>query len=373
MRRERDYRWSYIAAAWTVVGLFNAEQTYVTLAVSGHPSPWLAILGVIAPGMILWALLTPAIMRLAERYPVNHRGIGVHLVAALVAACADATLYHLIDPWVNPFGTRPWLVGFVRYLQINVANYVGVVAITTVVRYSRMLRERQVAEAQMAAQLTTAHLRSLQAQLRPHFLFNTLNTVAELVHRDPEAADRMIARLGSLLRRSFEAFSEQEVTLETELAFLADYAELVTTRFAGRINIITDIDAEALGASVPSLVLQPLVENAVRHGLEPSVAGGTVEIIARRRLDVIELEVRDDGCGLPREHADGTQGWSEGIGIRNTRDRLRHLHGDAHRFSVRPRASGGTIVAMQIPFHVMSPAVAAGVPSSANGRGPVAR
>ena len=349
MNRPRP-RWLRIAGAWTLVGLFNAEQTYVTLSVSGRPVPWLAILGVIAPGMVLWALLTPAIMWLTNRYPANTRWIPLHLSAALVAACADASLYHVIDPWVNPFGTRTWLEGFVRYLQINVANYIGIVSVTTVARYARMLRERQVAEAQLASQLTTAHLRSLQAQLRPHFLFNTLNTVAELVHRDPEAADRMIARLGALLRRSFDTFSEQEVALETELEFLDDYADLVGTRFDGRIRIVTQVEPAALGASVPSLVLQPLVENAVRHGLEPAAAGGTVEIVARRRLDCIDIEVRDDGCGLPRDQQDGTASWSEGIGLANTRARLQHLYGESHRFSIRARETGGTIVSMQIPY-----------------------
>jgi len=340
----------YIVTAWTFVGLFNTEQAYASLAASGRPLAWLQLLRLIAPGMVLWALLTPFIMRLAIRYPLGWKTAPIHLCAAAVACVLDATLYHFIDPWVSTTGTRTWIAGFFRYLQINTINYFGVVAATLVSRYSTLLRERMVAAAELKSQLTTAHLQSLQGQLRPHFLFNTLNTIAELVHRDPEAADRMIGRLGGLLRRSFDSHGDQEVSLESELEFLRDYSEIVCTRFRGRIAINFTVDPDALIARVPSLVLQPLVENAVRHGLEPRVEGGTVEVVARRRLDLLEIEVRDDGCGLPREDATGVPAWREGVGLRNTRDRLQHLYGNAHRISVRSRVQGGAIVAIQIPF-----------------------
>ncbi|MEO8335516.1 MAG: histidine kinase [bacterium] len=340
----------YIVATWTFVLLFNTEQSYASLAASGHPLAWMQLFWLILPGMLLWAVLTPFIMWLAIRHPLAWRTAPIHLLAAAVACALDASLYHLVDPWVNPNGTRPWLAGFFRYLQINTISYFGVVVVTLVTRYATMLRERMVAAAELNSQLTSAHLRSLQGQLRPHFLFNTLNTIAELVHRDPEAADRMIGRLGALLRRSFDTHGDQEVSLEAELEFLRDYSEIVCTRFHGRISIFMTIDPDALAARVPSLVLQPLVENAVRHGLEPRVEGGSVEVVARRRLDVLELEVRDDGLGLPREDASGGPAWREGVGLRNTRDRLQHLYGTAHRLSVRSRVTGGAIVAIQIPF-----------------------
>jgi two-component system LytT family sensor kinase len=344
----------YIIAVWTFVGLFNTEQAYASLAASGRPLAWLQLLRLIAPGMVLWALLTPAIMRLATRYPLSWKTAPLHLLAAGIACVLDASLYHVIDPWVSTSGTRTWVAGFFRYMQINTINYFGVVAVTLVSRYATLLRERMVAAAELKSQLTTAHLQSLQAQLRPHFLFNTLNTIAELVHRDPEAADRMIGRLGALLRRSFDSHGDQEVSLESELEFLRDYSHIVCTRFHGRIAVTMNIDPDALCARVPSLVLQPLVENAVRHGLEPRAEGGTVEIVARRRVDLLELEVRDDGCGLPCEDASGIPSWREGVGLRNTRDRLQHLYGNAHRLSVRSRVTGGAIVAIQIPFAASS-------------------
>ncbi len=345
----------YIVAAWSVVGLFNTQQLYAALALSGRPLGWVQLFVLIAPGMALWAVLTPPIMHLAARFPLAWKTVPLHFCAALIAGVLDASLYHLIDPWVNPNGTRPWVAGFFRYLQINTISYFGVAVFTLVLQYATLLRERMVAAAELKAQLTTAHLRALQGQLRPHFLFNTLNTIAELVHRDPDAADHMITRLGGLLRRSFDAGGEQEVSLASELEFLRDYSEIVCARFQGRIAITTTIDPEALRARVPSLLLQPLVENAVRHGLEPRAEGGTVEIVARRRLDLLEVEVRDDGCGLPREDATGQSVWREGVGLRNTGDRLRHRYGTDHRFSVRPRVTGGTIVAIQIPFVVAGP------------------
>jgi two-component system LytT family sensor kinase len=344
----------YIVAAWTFVLLFNTEQSYASLAASGRPLAWMQLFWLILPGMVLWAALTPFIMWLAIRFPLSWKTAPVHLCAAAIACMLDASLYHLVDPWVNPAGTRTWVAGFFRYMQINTISYFGVVVVTLVSRYATLLRERMVAAAELDSQLTTAHLRSLQGQLRPHFLFNTLNTIAELVHRDPEAADRMIGRLGALLRRSFDTHADQEVSLETELEFLRDYSEIVCTRFHGRIAITMNIDPDALGARVPSLVLQPLVENAVRHGLEPRADGGTVEVVARRRLDLLELEVRDDGCGLPQEDASGVPAWREGVGLRNTRDRLQQLYGAAHRLSVRSRVTGGAIVAIQIPFIVAS-------------------
>jgi signal transduction histidine kinase len=346
--RPRTYL--YIAGAWTFVALFNTEQTHASLAASGRALAWFQVFHLIVPGMVLWALLTPMIMWLVIRYPLDWKNLPVHLLAAAVACALDASLYQLVDPWVSISGTRTWFAGFVRYMQINTINYFGIVAVTLVTRYATLLRERIVTAAELESQLTTAHLRSLQAQLRPHFLFNTLNTIAELVHRDPEAADKMISRLGALLRRSFDTFGDQEVSLESELEFLRDYSEIVSARFRGRIAITVSVDPDALGAFVPSLVLQPLVENAVRHGLEPKVDGGTVEVVARRRLDLLELEVRDDGCGLPREDSTGIPAWREGVGLRNTVYRLQHLYGNEHRFSVRLRATGGTIVAIQIPF-----------------------
>jgi hypothetical protein len=353
---------AYIIGAWSLVCLFNTEQTYVTLAVAGRPLTFLHVLSLHAPGMIMWALLTPPIMWLAERYPLDERGIPVHVVMVLLCAFLDAALYRVIQPWIPLPNPTSLFGGFVRYLGINVVNYFAIVAVTLVARYSRLLRERQLAAAELSSQLTTAHLRSLQAQLRPHFLFNTLNTIAELVHRDPEEADRIIIRLGALLRRSFDAFADQEVSLGTELDFLRDYGDIVCARFQGRIRIVIDADENTLNARVPSLILQPLVENAVRHGLEPMVDGGLVEVFASRRGKLLDLEVRDDGLGIQHSTDEHESVRPDGLGLRSTADRLRHMYGNAHSFSVGGRIHGGTIVAIQIPFRLAESTHTASMP-----------
>ena len=348
-------RWAWIAAAWGLVGLLSTQQTYVALAVAGKGMEWGRLLVAHIPGALLWTLLTPAIVEITRRHADTRRRwfvvIPTHVVAVAVAATLDAGLYQMLGDRVLPSPPVSLFAGFIRYLNINITNYLGVVAITLLARYAALLQERQLAAAELASQLTVAHLRVLQSQLRPHFLFNTLNTVAELVHRDADAADRMITRLGVLLRRSFDAYDEQEVPLRTELDFLQDYVDIMRLRFGGRIAITLQVEPSAHDALVPSLVLQPLVENAIRHGLEPRVGMGTVTVVARRRQATLELEVRDDGRGLPSPRADGSRGWRMGIGLQSTADRLRHLYGEAHRFDIRSRPGAGTTVTIELPFH----------------------
>ncbi len=350
-------RWAWIAGAWSLVGLLSTQQTYVALTVSGRGIGWGRLLIAHIPGALLWILLTPPIVEITRRQAESRQRwiavIPIHLAGIFVATALDALLYDALGSRVLPYPPTSLVAGFVRYLNINITNYLGVVAVTLLARYATLLQERQLVAAELSSQLTVAHLRVLQSQLRPHFLFNTLNTVAELVHRDAAAADRMITRLGVLLRRSFDSHEAQEVPLRTELEFLQDYVDIMKLRFGGRIAITLHVEPSAQDALVPSLVLQPLVENAIRHGLEPRLGKGTVTVVARRQAEMLELEVRDDGQGLPVRRADGSQGWRMGVGLQNTADRLRHLYGDAHRFDIRsrPGAGGGTTVAIELPFH----------------------
>ena len=271
----------------------------------------------------------------------------LHAVFAIGFSCLDVFIVRAYEPWLMPWAAPlPALdVALVRSLFINVTSYVVVVAVTHALLYSAKLREREVAAAQLEAQLTEARLHALQSQLRPHFLFNTLNTIAEQVHTDPGGADRMITRLGALLRASFDGAGEQEVALHEELALLDHYIAIMRVRFRDRVTFDVRADRDALDALVPRLVLQPLVENAVIHGIEPVPDGGRVEIVAWRRADLLVIEVRDDGRGVrgePRGH---------GVGLRNTRDRLRQLYGEsASRFVLRGRVGGGAIAALSIPY-----------------------
>lgn len=211
---------------------------------------------------------------------------------------------------------------------------------------------------QLQSRLDQAQLQTLKLQLHPHFLFNTLNAITALIHRAPDRAERMVSGLSELLRISLGSAAEQEVTLAREVEVLEHYVDIQRERFQGRLRVRVDV-APGLGeALVPNLILQPLVENAIKHGIGPRVAGGLVEVIARREDDALALAVRDDGVG---EASAGAR--REGVGLANSRSRLASLYGDAHRFAAGSRPSGGFEVSIVIPFHTEPAAriVAAGL------------
>jgi LytS/YehU family sensor histidine kinase len=203
------------------------------------------------------------------------------------------------------------------------------------------------------AQLSAARLEALRAQLHPHFLFNTLHTISELIHSDPDSADAMVVRLADLLRLSIDTNIEQEIRLQRELTVLESYIELHRMRHGDRLAVVVDVDRGLLDALVPPLLLQPLVENALRHGLAPRRTAGTVRIAASTRGLRLTLSVADDGVGLPRQFA-------EGVGIRNTRTRLQELYGDDYAFVVFAQPSGGTEARIDIPLHRQAPRAATG-------------
>ena len=364
-------RWAaLVLGVWTLVALVTTEQSYYTLTRMGRDVQWERLLVANMSSCWLWALLTAPMVWLARRYRIDRtawpRLVPLHVAFALVFHLTDALVQRALPVLFAPrAGPRPpFDVALVQGLFINLTSYAVVVALTYAVDYARLYREREVAAAQLTAQLTAARLHALQSQLRPHFLFNTLNTIAEQVHTDAAGADRMITRLAGLLRASFA--EGNEVPLRDELDVLRGYVDIMAVRFRGRVEVAFDVDPEALDAAVPRFLLQPLVENALRHGIEPLGRGGRVDVVARRRLDVLELEVRDTGRGFAAPSARRANGAGradghgssegafdlprEGVGLRNTRDRLHQLYGAAHRFALRPRAGGGVIAAVTIPY-----------------------
>jgi LytS/YehU family sensor histidine kinase len=208
-------------------------------------------------------------------------------------------------------------------------------------------REEELRGSRMEAQLAQAQLQALRMQLHPHFLFNTLNAVSALMHRDLDAAERMLARLSDFLRLTLETGGAHEVPLRQELDFLRRYLEIEQTRFADRLDVRVDVEPVTLDARVPNLILQPLVENAIRHGVARSSAAGRIEIAAHRRNGSLLLEVRDDGPGLP-EGADRPE--REGVGLTNTRARLRQLYGATSHLTLANRREGGLHVTLTLPF-----------------------
>jgi sensor histidine kinase YesM len=219
------------------------------------------------------------------------------------------------------------------------------VSITHALTYYRRAQERERKAVELEARLADAKLDALRMQLHPHFLFNTLNAISTLVHKDPHAADEMIANLSELLRATLDA-EGQEIPLRRELDLLSRYLEIQQARFGDRLKIERQIDAAALDALVPTLILQPLVENAIRHGIEPQTTAGVVAIRAQRKDSVLQLGVADNGGGLQK-----STGKSSGIGLTNTKARIEELYGNAGRLVLNSKSGEGFSVEIEIPFH----------------------
>ena len=230
--------------------------------------------------------------------------------------------------------------------------YAAAVAANYARLYHHESRERSARASQLEARLVEAQLKSLQQQLQPHFLFNTLQAISSLMHRDVDAADRTLIRLSDLLRMTLERLGEPEVTLDAELDFLQRYLDIEATRFADRLVVRYDVQPDARAALVPTLLLQPLVENAIKHGVAKKSGVGHIDITARRDHDKLRIEVRDDGVGLSEDALTALQ---KGIGVSTTRMRLQHQFGADYRFEFHRLAHGvGVVVA--VPWRVRPPA-----------------
>jgi LytS/YehU family sensor histidine kinase len=240
-----------------------------------------------------------------------------------------------------------WLTGFWIYLLFSTLAlqcfvYAAIVAATHGVEYYRRSRERE----QIEARLADTRLQLLSVQLQPHFLFNTLNTIAEMVHHDAEKADRMITGLSDLLRRALDLEARQEIALEEEMGLLGRYLDIQKTRFDDRLSVTTRIADDVSEAQVPVLLLQPIVENAIRHGMGARATGGSISIEAKRVASRLVITVTDDGPGIADEALSGRQR----RGLRNTRERLEALYGTAHALDLTNLPAGGAQIAVEIPF-----------------------
>lgn len=356
MLKRRWIRWVLAFLGWTFVALFFASQTYLNYRSSGGRAPVGLIVKMNLMEWYLWGLLAPAIVWLARRVPLERahwaRGLLTHLATSLGLAIAEW--------WANNF-LRHIILGFPQGTKLvyvfhqNLTTYWIIVAAAQGYLYYSRYREGELRTAQLSAQLAQAQLQALRMQLHPHFLFNTLNAISTLVHKDPETADRMIARLSDLLRLTLVNIGVQEVRLAKELEFLERYLEIERTRFADRLEVQLQIAPETLDARVPYLILQPLVENAIRHGIASRSTPGLVEIRAERQGGMLALRVSDDGPGMP-----ATANSKKGVGISSTRARLEQLYGAAHRFEMQNGARGGLVVNLALPFQLMEENVAEG-------------
>jgi LytS/YehU family sensor histidine kinase len=241
-----------------------------------------------------------------------------------------------------------------RFVVANFSEGIGIyllIALTSYTfSYHRRYREGQVKTLQLEAQLSQAQLHALKMQLHPHFLFNTLHSISALLNKDTDSARKMITRLGDFLRLTLDNSGSQEVTLQQEIEFLSCYLEIERIRFQDRLVTRVDIPPQTLDAKVPNLILQPIVENAIRHGIAPRSTPGLIEIGAEQRNGTLRIQVRDNGPGLPA-HRTSENLFQKGLGLSNTEGRLERLYGEAHLFDFSSSPTGGLVVTLEIPFH----------------------
>jgi len=351
MLQRRWLRWLFQVLLWTSIGLFFASQSYFTYKYAGGK----VLLGVILKLQMgewyAWGLIAPGLVWLARRFPLERgkwaRNLPVHLAASLLVAYLKVDLDNLVRSHLLFI---PGRMPPAFKVHLNFVTYWVIVGVTMGFDFYRRYREGELRASQLSAQLAEARLKALQMQLHPHFLFNTLNSISALVHKDPEAADRMIARLSELLRMTLEERGAQEVPLEKELEFLERYLEIERTRFADRLSVKMEIAPETLSARTPYLILQPLVENAIRHGVAPRSQPGSVVVRSHRDNGMLVLEVQDDGPGIRHSSAGKP---SQGVGVSSTRARLEQLYGSAQRFELKDGASGGAIAVIAFPFKTL--------------------
>jgi len=362
----RDWRaWLLIFGGWTLFGFFFACQNLIVDAYFGRPIRLEQTLVSWLSCAYLWALLTPFVINLAQRFPFEKksiwRNLSIHLVVCVSLSLFQLALYtfvwRLLSGGAAVHNLSLWQSFkniLISTVHENILIYCALLGLAHAANYYRRFRERErraaqleLESAQLETQLTRAQLDALKMQLHPHFLFNTLNSISVLMQEDVAAANQMLMRLSDLLRLALKNTDAQEVPLKQELDFLNSYLEIEQTRFQDRLQVTIKADAETLDAKVPNLILQPLVENCIRHAVAPKAGASTIEICAARRREFLELIVRDDGAGLSE-----TNGGAKGIGLANTRTRLEKLYGANHEFELAPADGGGLQVTISIPFQL---------------------
>ncbi len=359
----RWVRWAAIFGACSLFILINTAATYFGHRFGMFPSDWVfSWRRMLTEQAVVWypvALMVPPILWASRRFRLERqnwkRSALVHLALTF---CFDAlvtflslSLFGLFEPLQRNGRSLPFffLSRFIARLPISFINYWAILGAGYAFEYYRRFREQQLQASRLQAMLVEAQLQALKMQLHPHFLFNTLHAISALMDEDVKAARRMIARLSELLRLTLENAGQQEVPLRQELDALERYLEIEQIRFQDRLTVKMNIQPETLEARVPNLILQPIVENSIRHGIAPSSDAGRIEISATRQNGHLELSVQDDGPGI----VDGEIS-KDGIGLANTRSRLQQLYGDAHRLEISNVAAGGLLVRMKIPFQIAS-------------------
>lgn len=337
-----------VVVCWTFQALLFAPQTYLINLRSPFPLTWWQAVQANLILFYIWAALTPFVLWTGRKFPFERRHLArnsaIHFVLSFVVAFTHIFILQTVNTltlsWIEiyepPLPVTALIVGLGA---TNVINYWGIVGVSQALTFFRRYREREVS-------LARAQLQAVQTQLHPHFLFNTLNAISELVHEDADRAEKTITQLSDLLRISLQSDAEQEITFKEELDFLHKYIEIQQILLQERLIVLWKIAPETLDALIPNMLLQPIIENAIRHGIAPKASGGTIEIASSRRAGQLGILVKDNGVGFPAETE-----VKEGIGLKSIRTRLQHLYGEAHRFLLeKPPQETGLVVEIIIPF-----------------------
>ncbi len=357
--------WPLVSLAWLAPALLAAFRAWAQWREPDGSVQW-RVVAWEGGDWLLYGLVTPLVFVLARRFRLEKgrlaRSLAVHVPASLAALfvwCAAGYVLHDALIGGGPYG-QGLLAWFMNSLPFGIAVYFAVVGVEHAAHYFVEARERETQAARLAAQLAEARMKALRMQLHPHFLLNSLNAIAVIVRdRDSETAVRVVELLGDMLRRVIRSGGRAEVPLREELAFVRQYLEVEQVRFSDRLRPEFDVDDALLDAAVPELLLQPLVENALRHGLARRPGATLLRVSARREGGDLVLEVIDDGAGPPARlgevvgGGEGPGGEGEGVGLRNVRERLATMYGARASFELAATAGGGARATVRLPYRPM--------------------
>ncbi len=356
-RSQRRFKWLASAALGPALIVIYFLRNYSASMSAQKAFSWykVLLLGFFFFG--LWALVSPLIFRIAKRFPMERKKwaqrLGLHLLFAAAFGMSLRVAYELMRLLLlapaEPMLIKMIFPDILRALVIDMALYFAILAAGHAVEYFRKLQNERVRAARLQTHLMQAEVHALKMQLHPHFLFNTYHAIVGLmVRQENEKAILMLKQLSNLLRLTLAHAGAPEITLQKELELVELYLGIQQIRFCDRLIVQKNIAPDTLAAQVPALILQPLVENCIRHGIAPYSPAGLIEIHARRNNGTLQLQVRDNGPGLP---PNGSTKIQEGIGLKNTRLRLQQLYGEAQRLELRNDAQGGLRLIIALPFH----------------------
>ena len=354
----RKYFWIFNAAAWTVLALFMSRQLYEVYSQSSTPVSWLTAFAMEMSYCLQWILLAPFVLWLAVRFRFDRRSWLLSGIIHILTGMALSSLTMIIRTLLS------WMI--IKHMQTEISwskvlesaftaydygimSYLLLLLISYVFEYYERFREREFTASRLESQLANAQLQALKMQLHPHFLFNTLNAIAVLIRKNENtAALNMLTGLSELLRVTLNGAQTQEIPLKKELDILELYLKIQQVRFHDRLQVSMNIHPETVEAQVPNLFLQPLVENAIQHGIAPLARPGHVSVHAERNNGWLSIEIRDDGVGI---NASQEELLTKGIGLSNTLARLEKMYGNNYRFDLSGHPEGGAVVSLKIPFH----------------------